>query len=80
MIYEVTLSNGCGDHVEMIVEAETAVEAKRRALLHTFEKLAPHEKDCALNGDCPDDVRVRTLVRSNGVYKVVAFNHECGGF
>lgn len=82
MIYEVELSNGMGDHVELIVEANCEVEAKRQALLHTFEKLTPYERGCALNGDCPDMVKVHLLtpLGTSGVLKVSAFDHEQGGY
>lgn len=79
MIYEITLSNGYGDHVEMIVEAETAEKAKAAAVKH-LKTLPRHERDCGLNGAAPDMVRARTLIRRNGIYKVSAFNHEMGGF
>ncbi len=79
MIYDVELSNGSGDHVSMIVEAETVDAAKKVALAY-LKAMPKEERWYGLNGAEPDMVRATTLTRSNGVYKVMAFDHEQGGY
>jgi hypothetical protein len=80
MIYDVELSNGCGDHVSMILEADSEKGAKRIALAH-LKTLDREDQWCALNGDEPCDVRIKLISYfGQPVMKVMAFNHEQGGY
>jgi hypothetical protein len=78
MICEVELANGYGDHVTILVKAESE-EAARAMALERHRTLGNRfEHDCA--GSDPE-VRVTVLGgEEDGVLKVSAFNHECGTF
>jgi hypothetical protein len=80
VIYEVTLSNGMGDHVDVVVEARCEIEAKKAA--EKFVKsLDPYQRGCALNGERPDMVKVTLLMPDrDGVLKIECFDHEQGGY
>ena len=80
MIYDVELSNGCGDHVSMILEADSEKGAKRIALAH-LKAMPQEDQGYGLNGDEPDMVRIKLISYfGQPVMKVMKFNHETGGY
>lgn len=80
MIYRVRLSNGSGDHVDVMVVADDGAGAERVALAH-LKSLPQEERSHGLNGAEPDMVRVKELKpNARGVFKTKVFNHEMGGW
>lgn len=78
MICEVELANGFGDHVTILVKAESEKAAREMALERLRTLGNRFEQDCA--GEDPE-VRVTVLGgEEDGVLKVSAFNHESGTF